>query len=128
GAELADVDLAEGLAEDGGGALAGEEVAGGDVEQGGLAGSVGAEDDPALALLDRPGDLVHQSPALADHGYVLKLQNIAHERVVSPCSVAGLGCRVRLWARSAAPVGAALHEIYATGRPGHSLGPVLGAV
>ena len=67
--------------------VAGEEVAGGDVQQGGLAGAVGAEDDPALALLDRPGDLVHQSPALADHGYVHQLQNIAHERVVSPCSV-----------------------------------------
>ena len=82
----------------GGGALGGEEVAGGEVQQGGLAGAVGAEDDPALALLDRPGDLVHQSPSVADHGYVHQLQYIAHERVVSPCSVESRR-RVRLWAQ-----------------------------
>ena len=74
------------LAEDLGGAGGREEVAGGEVEEGGLAGAVGAEDDPALALLDRPGDLVHQSASVADHGYVHQLQYIAHERVVSPCS------------------------------------------
>src|SRR5690606_9205095 len=128
GAQFEDVraGCAEGLAEDRGGSLAGVEVAGGDIEQGGLAGAVGAEDDPALTLLDRPGDLVHQSPALADHGYVLKLQNIAHERVVSPCSVAGLGSRLRLWLGPPRRSGAALHEIYATGRPVRSIGPVLG--
>src|SRR5262245_54576251 len=120
GAQLEDVDLAQGVAEDGDGALAGEEVAGGDVQEGRFAGAVGSEDDPALALLDRPGDLVHQSPALPDHGYVLKLQNIAHERVVSPCSVTVSASRLCVRV-----VGAALDEIYATGRADHSIGPVL---
>ena len=94
------------LAEDRGGALGGEEVAGGDVQESGLAGAVGAEDDPALPLLDRPGDLVHQSASVADHGYVHQLQYIAHERVVSPLQ--SRDRRVRLWAQ---PPG----KTYATG-------------
>ncbi|EGJ78349.1 putative ABC transporter ATP-binding protein [Streptomyces sp. Tu6071] len=85
GAQLEDVDAAEAVAEDADGAGGGEEVAGGHVEEGGLAGAVGAEDDPALPLLHGPGDLVDQSPALADHRYVHQFQYIAHERRVSHC-------------------------------------------
>src|SRR5690606_25700632 len=44
----------------------------------------------------------------------------------SPCSVAGLGSRLRLWLGPPRRSGAALHEIYATGRPVRSIGPGLG--
>jgi hypothetical protein len=41
--------------------------ASGQLEQGGLSGAVRSEDDPALTLLDLPGDVVNQRVVTPNH-------------------------------------------------------------
>ena len=60
GPQLEHVDGAEHLLEDPGDARGRVDLRGGDLEQRGLAGAVGAEDHPALVLLDHPVDRVEQ--------------------------------------------------------------------
>ena len=51
---------------------------GGELQQGGLAGAVGAEDDPALALLDLPGDVVEQGRLTPHHAHSGELKDVTH--------------------------------------------------
>ena len=56
------------------------DLRGGDLEQRGLAGAVGAEDHPALVLLDRPGDPVEQGRLAPPDGHVGELEHGGHAR------------------------------------------------
>ena len=65
-AQVADVDPADGLAEDRHAATGRELVGAGDLQQRGLAGAVRPEDDPALPRLHLPGHVTQQHVAVAD--------------------------------------------------------------
>ena len=82
-AQLEDVDGAEHLVEDAGDAGRGVDLGGGDLQQRGLAGAVGAEHDPALVLLDRPRDRVEQRRLAAAHGHLGELEDGGHGRTLS---------------------------------------------
>ena len=61
-------------------ACAGLHKGGNQLEQGGLARAVGADDREDFALLDREADLVHGHQAAITFGYAFDLQDCAHLR------------------------------------------------
>ena len=78
-AQLEDVDPAQALAQELGRAGRGVRACGEDLQHGRLAGTVGAEDDPALALVHLPVHGVEDGGGTASNGDALQVENRAHE-------------------------------------------------
>ena len=78
GTQVEDVDGAEHLAEDARDAGGRVQLGRGDLQQGGLAGAVGADQHPALVLLDRPVDVVEQRRLATAHRETCTLDHGAH--------------------------------------------------
>ena len=78
-AQVEHVDRAEDLVEDAGDAGRGMDLGRGHLQQRGLAGAVGAEDHPALVLLDRPADRVEESRLSAPDAHVGELEDGGHD-------------------------------------------------
>ena len=76
--QLKDVDGAQHLAEDPDDTGGGVHARGGDLQQSGLAGPVGAEDHPAFAFLDLPGDVVEEAVMAAHHADAREGEHITH--------------------------------------------------
>ncbi len=77
--QFEDVDGAEHFTQHAGHAIGGVDARGGQLQERRLARAVGADDDPALALLDRPGDVAKQSVAATGHANSGKFHDIAHD-------------------------------------------------
>jgi hypothetical protein len=80
GSEVEDINSAEDLVEDPGDARGRVDLGGGDLEQGRLAGAVGAQDHPSLVVLDGPGDGVDEGCLAAAHGDFGELEHGGHGR------------------------------------------------
>jgi hypothetical protein len=78
GAEFKNVNAAQGLIENPRSAAARMQPGGGDLEERGLAGAVGAKDDPAFAFVDLPVNLVQQGLLASDNADGSQFQNITH--------------------------------------------------
>jgi hypothetical protein len=77
-AQLEDVDRAKDLAENPCDTRRGVDPASSQLQQGGLSGPVGPQDDPALAFLDLPRDVVEQRVASTDHADAGEFEDVAH--------------------------------------------------
>ena len=77
--QLEDVKCSQDLAENPCDTRRGVDAASSQLQQGGLSGPVRSEDDPALAFLDLPGDVVEQRVATADHADAGEFEDVAHD-------------------------------------------------
>ena len=75
GAQIAPVGFAKVLAKDGAGTGGGREVAAEGGEEGGLAGTVGPEQDPVLTFGDLPRDVLEDSDAPAEDSQLAEGKN-----------------------------------------------------
>lgn len=91
GTERTPVGFAIGLTEQLEGAPGGHEVSGEGAEEGGLPGAVGAEDDPVLAGIDTPVDILKHGGGAASDGQVLDVEDGSHPWLPNPAAGRGVG-------------------------------------